>query len=339
MPRKYVIDKMEKRMRVLVTGCYGFIGSQLVRRLLMSQKFQVYGIDRGENESKVAGLRKKMVNLTSAAWQNPFALFTLDISNMDALLDAFKEIKPDLVIHLAAESGIRKSIASPERTTQSNLVGFANMLEACQIYEVKNFFYASSSSVYGVTDEDSDREDDNTDFPMSYYAATKKANELMAHSYTAVWPNTNYIGMRFFTVYGPYGRPDMAPWLFTKSCHDESIIKLYNNGNQYRSFTYIDDVVEMVCRLIDKQLEDPERYEIYNIGSPSSENLQEFVRLIEKHVGKTANTVNHPHVAGDVWKTECNMAKTEARIGEIEYTNVDDGLKQFCKWFSDSIVK
>lgn len=338
MPRKYVIDKMEKRMRVLVTGCYGFIGSQLVRRLLMSQKFQVYGIDRGENTSHVAALRKQMINLTSAAWQNPFALFTLNISNMDALLDAFNEIKPDLVIHLAAESGIRKSILSPEKTTESNLVGFSNILECCRIHNVENFFYASSSSVYGHSFEGYDREDDSTDAPVSYYAATKKANELMAHSYSKMY-GMNCIGLRFFTVYGPYGRPDMAPWLFTDACLKNEIIQLFNRGNQYRSFTFIDDAVEMVCRLVNKQLEDPEPCNIYNIGCPISENLRDFVGIIEKHVEKPATLVNLPEQTGDVWKTQCDISKTEKRIGEIEYTNIDDGLKQFCKWFSDAIVK
>ncbi|AVH85286.1 hypothetical protein RsoM2USA_358 [Ralstonia phage RsoM2USA] len=325
-------------MRVLVTGCYGFIGSQLVRRLLMSQKFQVYGIDRGENTSEVTDLRKQMVNLTSAAWKNPFALFTLNIADMNALMDAFKEIKPDMVIHLAAESGIRKSIISPEKTTESNLVGFANVLECCHIYGVKNFFYASSSSVYGHTFEGYDREDAATDQPVSYYAATKKANELMAHSYSKMY-DMNCIGFRFFTVYGPYGRPDMAPWLFTNACLNDKIIKLFNRGNQYRSFTFIDDAIEMVCRLIDKQLTDPEACNVYNIGNPVSENLRDFVGIIENHVQKQATIVDLPPQTGDVWKTHCDVSKTEERIGEIQYTNLDDGLKQFCKWFCNAIVK
>lgn len=310
----------------------------MTMKLLSNPKFSVYGLHRG-TENRLIHKRKEAVIRTSVEAKNPFACYTVDIADKKYLQDAFREIQPDVVLHLAAEAGIRASSSDPESFTQSNLVGFANILEMCRTFKVKNLFFASSSSVYGNSGDEEVGSDvgDPTSDPISYYAATKKANEVMARSYSNLY-QLNSIALRFFTVYGPLGRPDMATWKFTEKISDGDQIELYNHGEQFRSFTYIDDVVEMTEKLMMRQLESPQLNAVYNVGNPYSEYLPEFVQIISDCVGKDAIIKYLPPQLGDVWMTKCNPSWTESRIGEIQYTPLRDGISKFVEWYKDFVI-
>ena len=272
---------------------------------------------------------KKAVNIDYAP---AFTLVRGDISDKALLEKVFSDYEPEAVVNLAAQAGVRYSIENPDAYTRSNLVGFANLLECCRHHKVGHFVFASSSSVYGKNKKVPFSEDDRVDFPVSYYAATKKANELMAASYANLY-KLPLTGLRFFTVYGPWGRPDMAPWLFTDAILAGRPIKVFNNGDMMRDFTFIDDIVEGVVRVIGRVPQGDFPYEIFNIGNHSPVRLMDFIHEIEKACGREAEKIMLPMQAGDVPVTYADTAKLEAAVGFKPATPLSVGIPKFVEWF------
>lgn len=313
---------------ILVTGAAGFIGSALSKRLL-SEGCRVIGIDDFNSYYPVELKEARVADIGS----NPaFTLVRGDISDKALLEKVFSDYEPEAVVNLAAQAGVRYSIENPDAYTRSNLVGFANLLECCRHHKVGHFVFASSSSVYGKNKKVPFSEDDRVDFPVSYYAATKKANELMAASYANLY-KLPLTGLRFFTVYGPWGRPDMAPWLFTDAILAGRPIKVFNNGDMMRDFTFIDDIVEGVVRVIGRMPQGDFPYEIFNIGNHSPVRLMDFIHEIEKACGREAEKIMLPMQAGDVPVTYADTAKLEAAVGFKPATPLSVGIPKFVEWF------
>lgn len=315
---------------ILVTGAAGFIGSALSKRLL-SEGCRVIGIDDFNSYYPVELKEARVADIGS----NPaFTLVRGDISDKALLEKVFSDYEPEAVVNLAAQAGVRYSIENPDAYTRSNLVGFANLLECCRHHKVGHFVFASSSSVYGKNKKVPFSEDDRVDFPVSYYdyAATKKANELMAASYANLY-KLPLTGLRFFTVYGPWGRPDMAPWLFTDAILAGRPIKVFNNGDMMRDFTFIDDIVEGVVRVIGRVPQGDFPYEIFNIGNHSPVRLMDFIHEIEKACGREAEKIMLPMQAGDVPVTYADTAKLEAAVGFKPATPLSVGIPKFVEWF------
>jgi UDP-glucuronate 4-epimerase len=329
-------------MTVLVTGAAGFIGYHLSKRLLETGH-QVIGIDNINDyyspdlkfsrlsELGIARVDAEIdeVSCLSEVYPN-FIFYRVDVSNANALGGVFKKHPIDKVCHLAAQAGVRYSIENPSVYIQSNLVGFGNILEEVRHSGIDHLIYASSSSVYGESKEVPFRTDQQVDHPISLYAATKKANELMAHTYSHLY-NINTTGLRFFTVYGPYGRPDMAYYLFTKAILKNEPIKVFNNGKMQRDFTYIDDIVEGLVRIIENPAKD--NYKIYNIGNHKSEQLGDFIATLEKHLGKAAKKELLPMQPGDVSQTYAEVSDLIEDYGYAPNTSIDEGLKRFVQWY------
>ncbi|MDR1567587.1 MAG: NAD-dependent epimerase [Streptococcaceae bacterium] len=329
-------------MKILVTGAAGFIGFHLSRRLL-SEGFEVIGIDN-LNEYYDVRLKKDRLKILKEI-QN-FTFMQMGIEDKSSIDELFESTRPEIVINLAAQAGVRYSIEKPYAYVESNLVGFVNILEACRNYPVKHLLYASSSSVYGGNQKIPFSTDDNVDHPVSLYAATKKSNELMAHTYSHLYkiPTT---GLRFFTVYGPYGRPDMAYFSFTKNIVEGKSIKVFNNGEMERDFTYIDDIVESIFRLIDKVPQANSKwkeadisssfapYKIYNIGNNTPVSLLKFIETIESAIGKEADKIFMEMQDGDVQKTYADISDLEKTIDFKPKTTLDEGIKNFVIWYKD----
>jgi UDP-glucuronate 4-epimerase len=331
-------------MDILVTGAAGFIGFHVAKRLLI-EGHNVVGYD---NVNDYYDVQLKYDRLTLLRDYNNFSFYKENLENQEVLNSVFDKHKPQRVIHLAAQAGVRHSLTHPHSYIDSNVVGFLNILEAIRYYEVEHLVYASSSSVYGLNTKYPFSESDNVDHPASLYAATKKSNELMAHSYSHLY-NLPTTGLRFFTVYGPWGRPDMALFIFTKAILNDKHIHVFNNGNMERDFTYIDDIVEGVNRIADILPEpdetwdsdkpDPSRsiapYRIYNIGYNSPVPLMDFIREIEKNLGKKAKLNYRPMQPGDVRKS---YADVDSLYESIEYTpsySIEYGIKWFIEWFQE----
>lgn len=244
----------------------------------------------------------------------------------------FEEFRPEIVVNLAAQAGVRYSILNPDSYTKSNLVGFANILECCRKTKVKHLIFASSSSVYGKNKKVPFSEEDNVDKPVSYYAATKKANELMASAYSELY-KIRTTGLRFFTVYGPWGRPDMAPWLFTKAILENKTIKVFNYGKMRRDFTYIDDIVSGMMGVIESKKLGADLFNIYNIGNNEPEELGYFIEIIEKECGRSANKEFLPMQMGDVPVTYADISKLSAVTGFKPKVSLEEGLQKFVSWF------
>jgi Nucleoside-diphosphate-sugar epimerases len=312
-------------VRILVTGCAGFIGSHVTRRLLNEGHF-VIGLDN-LNDYYDVSLKKSRL-----AWIRHERLIFVKVSleERERIERLFEQWQPNVVIHLAAQAGVRYSLENPHAYIDSNLVGFTNILEACRRHPVEHLIYASSSSVYGLNDKLPYSTLDVVDRPISLYAATKKANELLAHTYSHLFglPTT---GLRFFTVYGPWGRPDMALFIFTKAILAGTPIKLYNNGKMRRDFTYIDDIVEGIVRLIPRVPDPP--YKIYNIGNNSPVELTAFIDAIEKKLGKTAEKLLLPLQPGDVTETYADVEDLMNDTGFRPSTPVETGIGQFIDWY------
>jgi len=334
-------------MTVLVTGAAGFIGYHLSKRLLETGH-QVIGIDNINdyyspdlkyarlNELGIARVDAELEEISCLSEVYPnFIFYRVDISNAKALGGVFKKHPIDKVCHLAAQAGVRYSIENPSVYIQSNLVGFGNILEEVRHAGIDHLIYASSSSVYGESKEVPFSTDQKVDHPISLYAATKKANELMAHTYSHLY-NINTTGLRFFTVYGPYGRPDMAYYLFTKAILKNEPIKVFNNGKMRRDFTYIDDIVEGLVRIIESPAKD--NYKIYNIGNHRSEQLGDFIATLEKHLGKTAKKELLPMQPGDVSQTYAEVSDLIEDYGYAPNTSIDEGLNRFVQWYLKSEV-
>ena len=331
-------------MRILITGAAGFIGSTLSQRLL-ARGDAVFGIDN-LNDYYDVGLKKaRLARLLDYA---QFRFEKIDIANQAAIAALFARESFDVIVHLAAQVGVRYSIENPHAYIGANLVGYANVLEGARHAKVKHFVFASSSSVYGANTRLPFAERDNVDHPVSLYAATKKANELMAHSYAHLYglPCT---GLRFFTVYGPWGRPDMALFLFTKAILQVEPIQVFNHGRMVRDFTYIDDIVEGVVRVIDRPAtpdpawrgSDPDPatsyapYRIFNIGNNQPVELMRYIHAIEAALGKKTVMNMLPMQAGDVAETAADISRLEAAIDFRPRTSVEEGVKKFAEWYKD----
>jgi UDP-glucuronate 4-epimerase len=321
---------------VLVTGVAGFIGMHVAKRLL-ERGDQVFGID---NLNDYYDPALKLARLNEL---NPFGNFIfekIDISDKLALEEIFTKVEPDCVVHLAAQAGVRYSIQNPEIYVQSNLVGFGHILEACRRTKVKHLVYASSSSVYGANKSIPFKESDSVDHPVSLYAATKKANELMAHTYSHLF-NLPTTGLRFFTVYGPWGRPDMSPWLFTSAILEDKPIDVFNYGRMKRDFTYIDDISEGAVRVLDcppdlnqkTQLQTTAPYRIFNIGNDQPVELIKYIEIIETSLGKTAQKNLLPMQLGDVAATWADVSALKKTVNYAPKTSLEDGIAVWVKWY------
>jgi UDP-glucuronate 4-epimerase len=329
-------------MNILVTGAAGFIGFHLTRRLL-AEGFHVIGIDN-MNDYYDVQLKKDRLKLLEG--NAHFEYYQLDLSDRDRLYQLFEDKSIPIVINLAAQAGVRYSLSNPHSYVTSNLVGFVNILEVCRHYSVGHLIYASSSSVYGANILIPFSTKHSVDHPVSLYAASKKANELMAHTYSHLFqiPTT---GLRFFTVYGPWGRPDMAYYSFTKDIIEENTIKVFNNGDMRRDFTYIDDIVEGIVRLLDQPPKynsewdrlnpDPSSsyapYKVYNIGNNNPVRLMDFINVLEKLIGKKAKMEFLPMQAGDVKETYADITDLNKDVGFYPTTSIEDGLAQFVNWY------
>ena len=316
-------------MRILVTGVAGFIGMHVSSRLL-ARGDEVAGMDNLNDYYDVSLKHGRLSQLSA----RPGFDFTVgDVCEPQDLARIFERHKPQRVIHLAAQVGVRYSLQNPAAYIQSNLVGFANVLEACRQYGVGHLVYASSSSVYGSNTRMPFRESDNVDHPVSLYAATKKANELMAHTHSHLYglPTT---GLRFFTVYGPWGRPDMAPFLFAKAIHEGKPIDVFNHGDMARDFTYIDDVAESVMRVCDRAPPaDPVPYRIFNVGNGEPVPLSDFIGALETALGRTATRNLCPMQPGDVRATWADIEALQAWTGYRPHTPVREGVARFAQWY------
>ncbi len=326
----------------LVTGAAGFIGYHVASRLL-DRGDRVVGIDNLNDYYSVQLKRDRLAQITGRAG---FAFHEIDIADDASLQQLFSAERPDIVIHLAAQAGVRHSIENPGAYVQSNLVGFANILEVCRHYQVRHLVYASSSSVYGANTKLPFSVHDNIDHPVSLYAASKKANELMAHTYSHLYhlPTT---GLRFFTVYGPWGRPDMALFKFTEAMLAGRPIDVYNHGKMQRDFTYIDDIVEGVIRTADQvaapnpdwsgDAPDPGTslapYRLYNIGNNQPVELMQLIEVLERALGCTAEKNLLPIQPGDVPATFADVNDLVQAVGFQPKTPIEEGVRKFVDWY------
>jgi len=317
-------------MHILVTGAAGFIGADLTQKLL-SLGHSVVGLDNFNDYYDVSLKRARMARIKAGENNVLFTMHEMDIVDRAAMTHLFDANKFDVVVHLAAQAGVRYSIENPQSYIDSNLVGFANILEGCRHAHIAHLVYASSSSVYGANKNFPFKESDRVDNPVSLYAATKKANELMAHSYVDLY-GFRCTGLRFFTVYGPWGRPDMAPFRFASRMLKGEAIPVYNNGDMIRDFTYIDDITAGVVHVAQSQ-QAGQLYKVYNIGRGEPVQLMEFIELMAKHLGVEAKLDMLPMQDGDVPRT---MADTSALQADFDYqpnVSIDQGLKQFADWY------
>jgi len=330
-------------MSTLVTGAAGFIGSH-VSQYLLNRGDTVIGIDNLNDYYDVNLKHSRLENLT----HKNFTFIKIDISDKDEIDAIFKKHKIKKVVNLAAQAGVRYSIENPWSYLNSNLTGFLSIIEACRHNKIEHLVYASSSSVYGANTNLPFRVEDNVDHPLSLYAATKKSNELMAHCYSNLYqlPTT---GLRFFTVYGPWGRPDMALFLFTKNILAKKPIQVFNYGNHTRDFTFIDDIVEGIIRVLDNTPKgNPEYdfsqsnpasssapYRLYNIGNNNPVKLMDYIQSIENALGMKAEIELLPLQKGDVPDTEADVSKLISDVGFKPETSVQDGINKFIKWFRD----
>jgi UDP-glucuronate 4-epimerase len=335
-------------MKILVTGAAGFIGFHLVKALINSGN-EVVGIDNINDyydvnlkyaRLKETGINRELISenkkLIKSTIHENYQFAKIDITDLKRLEELFEMEQFTHVVNLAAQAGVRYSLENPHAYVQSNVVGFVNILECCRNYKIKHLVYASSSSVYGANAKIPFSEEDRVDQPVSLYAATKKSNELMAHTYSHLY-NLPTTGLRFFTVYGPWGRPDMAMFLFTDAIENDKPIKVFNYGKMERDFTYINDIVEGVQRIVNKPLEErierKELYKIYNIGNNNSLKLLDFIKEIEINLGKEAKKTMKAIQPGDVERTWANVNTLIKDYGYKPNTSIKDGVKAFVEWY------
>ena len=330
--------------KILITGAAGFIGFHLANALC-KQGYEVIGLD---NVNDYYDVSLKQARLDILEKQDNFSFHKLDLQDHDRIQKLFADEQFDYVVNLAAQAGVRYSLENPHAYTGSNVQGFLNILEGCRHYPVKHLVYASSSSVYGANKKMPFSTHHNVDHPVSLYAATKKANELMAHTYSNLY-NIPTTGLRFFTVYGPYGRPDMALFLFTKAIIEGKPIDIFNNGKMKRDFTYVDDIVEGIVRLIPKaptsnpdwynHHPDPATsfapYKIYNIGNNQPVQLMDFIETLEKCLGKKAIQNFLPMQEGDVPATYADVDELMQDVGFKPNTSIKEGIQKFVDWYLD----
>ena len=310
--------------KVLLTGCAGFIGYHLSKSLL-ERGYEIIGIDNINDYYDISLKNKRLSNLKE---KNNFSFEKIDISDKDDVEKIFESYKPNKVVNLAAQAGVRYSIENPYAYVDSNLVGFVNIIEISKNYKVENFVYASSSSVYGGNENFPFSTKDRVDRPLALYGATKRANELIAHSYSHLFDICT-TGLRYFTVYGPWGRPDMAMYIFTKKIINEEPIAVYNNGKMKRDFTYIDDIISGTISAIEKNY----KCEIFNLGNNKSEDLMNMIGLIEKKLNKKAIIDFQPMQPGDVLESFANIDYSKQKLGYEPTTDISDGIPKMIDWY------
>ena len=346
-------------MKILVTGSAGFIGYHLSKKLL-ERGDEVVGVDNINDyydvNLKYGRLSELGIAQESVEWgkrvrsslYKEHNFYRVDLADKEAIDKIFQEEHFDAVVNLAAQAGVRYSLENPHAYVQSNIIGFLNILEGCRHFGVQNLCYASSSSVYGLNESQPFQTSDKTEHPISIYAATKKSNEMMAHTYAHLY-GIQTTGLRFFTVYGPWGRPDMAPMLFTDAILNDRAIKVFNNGNMSRDFTYIDDIVEGIVKVIDKPAESNESwsgkepeiasssapYRLYNIGNNAPVALMDFICEIEKALGKEAKKNFMPLQDGDVVSTYADVSGLIREFGYKPQTVLKHGIAEFVKWYKE----
>lgn len=353
-------------MKILITGTAGFIGYHLAQKLL-ERGDTVVGIDNINDyydvNLKYGRLNETGISREAEQWYQPvkstkypeYTFVRMNLEDREQMFKLFEEHQFDRVCNLAAQAGVRYSIENPYAYIDSNIAGFINILEACRHHNVEHLAYASSSSVYGNNTKMPLSTSDSVDHPISLYAATKKSNELMAHTYSHLYgiPTT---GLRFFTVYGPWGRPDMALFLFTKAIIDGKPIQVFNNGNMIRDFTFVDDIVEGVIRVIDNppaksatdnrqpttgnrqpdpSVSETAPYKVYNIGNSSPIQLMDYIKAIEKHLGKEAEKEFLPMQPGDVPKTDADVTDLQQNLNYKPDTPVSEGIRRFVEWYRE----
>ncbi|WP_291062651.1 MULTISPECIES: NAD-dependent epimerase/dehydratase family protein [unclassified Empedobacter] len=329
---------------VFITGVAGFIGYHLAEKLI-EKNIKVVGIDNindyytvqlkydrlkelGINQEFASNFGQKVL---SSKYEEKMIFYRMNLEDKESLAQLFKTYSFDAVVNMAAQAGVRYSIENPDAYGQSNLVGFLNILECCRNYNVKKLLYASSSSIYGNSSDVPFSTNQNVDHPISLYAATKKANELMAHAYSHLY-NFQTIGLRFFTVYGPWGRPDMAMFLFTDAILNHQPLKVFNHGDLSRDFTYIDDIIQGIDKILeDKNIK--EKYQLYNIGNSKPVQLIDFIKEIEKSTGEKAILEMYPMQAGDVNQTWADVQELKDKFGYNPHYPVDKGVYNFVQWY------
>lgn len=330
-----MIDK-----KILITGAAGFIGFHVSKKLLEENKYsQIIGLDN-MNDYYDPSLKRSRLEILNK-YEN-FIFIEEDLSNKVVIDKLFNDYKPSIVLNLAAQAGVRYSITNPEAYISSNIIGFFNILEACRNTlntenPVKHLVYASSSSVYGLNKTIPFSTDDNVDSPVSLYAATKKSNELMAHAYTHLY-NLPTTGLRFFTVYGPFGRPDMAYFKFTNKIYKGEAVDIYNNGDMWRDFTYIDDIVEAVTKILvvpPKDNVNGDKYKVYNIGNNKPEKIMDYFKALENALGVKMKKNFLPMQPGDVYQTYANVDELIKDFDFKPNTSIEDGLNSFAIWYKE----
>jgi UDP-glucuronate 4-epimerase len=336
-------------MKILVTGCAGFIGFHLCKHLLENKDVDLVGIDNlnkyYDPNLKLARLHelgieiKGLKSCANAKFRhNNFKFINLDISNQEELFNLYKNENFEYIFHLAAQAGVRYSIEEPNVYISSNIVGFHNVLEACKYFPVKRLFYASSSSVYGNNLKMPLSESNEVNNPVSLYAATKRSNEIMAFTYHNLYKITS-VGLRFFTVYGPWGRPDMAIYKFTDCIINNKPIEVYNNGNLYRDFTYIDDIISGIDGIFEKSKNDQTvTADLFNIGSNNPISLLDFIEILENVIGKKAAKIFVEMQSGDVNTTYADISKIRSYSNFNPTTSLQDGVKKFYDWYNSYLV-
>ena len=342
------------KKKILITGAAGFIGFHLSKKLI-AENFEVVGIDNINDyydvNLKLGRLNELKIDtsnlIENKEYYGDITFVKLDLKNLDTLKKLFKKHQFNYVVNLAAQAGVRYSLVNPHSYVDNNITGFLNILESCRAYPVEHLVFASSSSVYGLSKEIPFNEDSSTDHPLAIYAASKKANEMMAHSYAHLFdiPST---GLRFFTVYGPWGRPDMALYIFTKAIVEDKEFEIFNNGEMSRDFTYVDDIVESIKRLIPKapikdnpkfDIKHPKPskstapYQIFNIGNNDPVALMDFVEAIEKRLGKKGKRVFKPMQPGDVASTYANVESLFNYIDFKPETSIETGINNFVEYY------
>ncbi len=329
-------------MKILITGTAGFIGNNLAKKLLENNSDLIIGIDN-LNDYYDVDLKNSRLSLISD--NDKYIHYHADISNKVAVNEIFKKYEPEIVVNLAAQAGVRYSIDNPDEYIKSNIIGFQNILDACKLIKPKHLVFASSSSVYGANSKLPFSTFDNVDHPLNLYAASKKSNELVSHAYSHIYqiPTT---GLRFFTVYGPWGRPDMALFKFANKIIKNETIDVYNNGKHSRDFTYVDDIVDGLIKVIDsppkpsleQSSNDPSLssvapWKIYNIGNNSPVELPYFIELIEKNLNKKAKIKYLPLQVGDVPDTFADIDDLKNDLGFRPTTSIEEGISNFCEWY------
>lgn len=325
--------KYDGKSNVLVTGAAGFIGFHLSKRIL-ELGGSVIGFDNLNDYYDVA---LKEARLEILRKYDKFTFIKGDLKNSEEVNDVFNTHEIDIVVNLAAQAGVRYSIDNPQAYIDSNVIGFFNILEACRHKKVKHLLYASSSSVYGNQEKTPFSTDDNVDHPISLYAATKKTNELMAYTYSHLY-NIPATGLRFFTVYGPFGRPDMAYFGFANKIMNDETIKIFNGGDMLRDFTYVDDIVKGIENMLEnppQKDENGDQYKVYNIGNNKPEKLMDFIETLEKAIGRTAKKEFLPMQPGDVYQTYADVSELEKDFDFKPSTPIEEGLNKFAKWYFD----